>query len=914
MKAGFYWRYATRSLRRGGQRTLLAIFCVAVGVMAIVSLQLVGNMVDNGLTTNVREGNGGDISVRSDVVPINTQQLKAFDTLKSSGTITDYTAVVSGQVKGNDKDGSNDIFILRAVDPQKFPLSGTPPFKDPSDGSFPSLLTGNYAVVNQKWLDQTGYQKGDSLSIGTTDGRTLNVTIGGVLNNAGAFQRPQILVSLDTYAAAPSSSGLPVGYSVVYVTVPGHTDANAEAAKKDIQSDLPQATVTTTKDALAQNESQVQSIRNFLRIVGLLALLIGGIGIVNTMQVLLRRRQLEIAMLKTAGYRRGNLYTMFGLEAALLGIVGGVLGAGIGVGVSFLVKGLVERAFFINLPATIDPVTVASGVAIGFFTALIFGIMPIVQASQIRPLAVLRGLGEGARAGSILLTIGLSALLVALFFLFCLAILGNLWLTSLAIVVTGILLLLLSLFFTLVVLVISNLPVPDGFPWWYVLLVLASLLVAGGITWFAPGFGALFLFLAVCGFVVMLLPRTWKSNVRMALRNVGRQRARTVTTLIALFVGVFAIGIILVLGQNIKDQINAALSNNLKYNSFVIAGVDNRAQVEQTLDGMSGIQAKQENSVAQGALPIAVRGVPMAEIVKNAGRGGPNNLGRQGAYALLSSLEGFDLAHGGTPQATIVPGEQDNGVKGRNLSAADAGTSNILLPHAASLAPLNLKLNDTIVIAGQDGKTTVTFTVVGFFSDADSLTGAAVWADDSQVNIISGGKPLYVFQLKIDPTLSDEKLRQIQRAVPNVQTFSLVDLVLFINTLLNNLIIMLTAIASLAMIAGIIIIANAVALAMLERRRELGILKSVGFTSRSVLSEVLIENGAVGFAGALLAMLLVTAAIFILSKFVFNSDFSVATPLVLGIVLATAAVCMVVAAFVAWGATRVRPLEVLRYE
>jgi ABC-type antimicrobial peptide transport system permease subunit len=147
-----------------------------------------------------------------------------------------------------------------------------------------------------------------------------------------------------------------------------------------------------------------------------------------------------------------------------------------------------------------------------------------------------------------------------------------------------------------------------------------------------------------------------------------------------------------------------------------------------------------------------------------------------------------------------------------------------------------------------------------------------------------------------------------------VQTFSFVELLLLINTLLNNLIIMLTAIASLAMIAGIIIIANAVALAMLERRRELGILKSVGFTSRSVLGEVLLENGMVGFTGALLAMLLVTLATTILSKAVFNSPFGVATPLVLGIVLATAAVCMAVAGFVAWGATRVRPLEVLRYE
>jgi predicted lysophospholipase L1 biosynthesis ABC-type transport system permease subunit len=905
MRAGFYWRYATRSLIRGGQRTLLAIFCVAVGVMAIVSLQLVGNMVNNGLTDNVRQGNGGDISVRSDVVPISAQQIKSFDTLKSQGVITDYTAVSAGQAQGNDKDGSRDIFTLRAVDPQKYPLAGSPNFKDPGDGSFSSLLTGNNAVVTQKWLDQTGYRKGDSLTVRTADGRSLNLTIDGVLFDAGAFQRPQILVSLVTYTAAPSSSGLPVSFSAVYVTVPGHTDANATTAKQAIQTNLPQATVTTTKDALAQNADQVQSIRNFLRIVGLLALLIGGIGIVNTMQVLLRRRQLEIAMLKTTGYRRSNLYAMFGLEAGILGVVGGALGAAIGIGVSFLVKGLVERAFFISLPNSVDPLTVASGVAIGFFTALIFGLMPIVQASQIRPLAVLRGQSEGTSRESILLTIALSALLVAMYFTLSLVILGDLRNTILAVVITGILLLLLSLFFTAVVLVISRLPVPDGFPWWYVLIVVVGLLIAAGITLAVPDFGVLFLVLAAFGFVVVLLPRTWKSNVKMALRNIGRQRARTVTTLVALFVGVFVIGIILVLGQNIKDQINQALLTNLPFNSFILAGVDNRAQVEQTLNGISGIQARQENSIAQG-LPISVRGVPMAQVVADAGRPGLDSLGREGTYGILSSLEGSDLTRGALPQVSIV--------QGRNLKKSDAGTGNVLMPVSAGSNPLKLKLNDTFVVASQDGKTLVTFKVVGVYTTSDAFSASSIRTDDSQVSTIAGGKPLYVFELKIDPTQADQKLSQVEKAVPNVQTFSVVDLLLLVNTLLNNLIIMLTAIASLTMIAGIIIIANAVALAMLERRRELGILKSVGFTSRSVLSEVLLENGIVGFTGALMAMLLVTFAVAVLSTIVFGSSFSVSAPLVIGSVLGVAAICMVVAGFVAWGATRVRPLEVLRYE
>jgi hypothetical protein len=54
MKSRLYWRSATRSLARGGQRTTLSIVCVAVGVLAVVALQLVSAMVTTGLTGDVR--------------------------------------------------------------------------------------------------------------------------------------------------------------------------------------------------------------------------------------------------------------------------------------------------------------------------------------------------------------------------------------------------------------------------------------------------------------------------------------------------------------------------------------------------------------------------------------------------------------------------------------------------------------------------------------------------------------------------------------------------------------------------------------------------------------------------------------------------------------------------------------------
>src|SRR6516162_61224 len=93
MKTRMYWRYATRSLTRGGQRTLLAIFCIAVGVMAIVSLQLVGNMVNHALTDNLRAANGGDLAVFSATSQITASDLATFDRLVAQGVLTGYIPV-----------------------------------------------------------------------------------------------------------------------------------------------------------------------------------------------------------------------------------------------------------------------------------------------------------------------------------------------------------------------------------------------------------------------------------------------------------------------------------------------------------------------------------------------------------------------------------------------------------------------------------------------------------------------------------------------------------------------------------------------------------------------------------------------------------------------------------------------------
>ncbi len=311
MKLSMYFHYTVRSLLRGGQRTILAIFCVAVGVMAIVSLQLAGYMLQHSLTANVREANGGDIAVTSQSIPLKQSDLAFFDQLKHNGTISDDTAIIVAN--GSLRAGASMLqsFSVEAVNPQHFPLVSPPSFINPGNGSISTLLSNNQVIVTQDFLQAYNKQLGDSFNVymknSTGFSFTLRVTIAGVIANSGMFAQSGNLLLLSTsdYLASDGASF----YSTVYITTVDQ--AHTDRAVKAISAHFPLATTQTVADVLKTEQSTTDSINKFLEIAGLLALLIGGVGIVNTMQVLLSRRKTEIAMLKTAGYHRGDLYLLF---------------------------------------------------------------------------------------------------------------------------------------------------------------------------------------------------------------------------------------------------------------------------------------------------------------------------------------------------------------------------------------------------------------------------------------------------------------------------------------------------------------------------------------------------------------------------------------------------------------------------
>jgi putative ABC transport system permease protein len=109
--------------------------------MSIVSLQLVGQMISQTLTSNIRELNGGDLSISSTVTPFTMQNITFFDQLKKAGHISTYTPIFADNNSSVQGFSTHSQKIqLFVVHPDTFPVVGSPRFENPPHATFNSIL------------------------------------------------------------------------------------------------------------------------------------------------------------------------------------------------------------------------------------------------------------------------------------------------------------------------------------------------------------------------------------------------------------------------------------------------------------------------------------------------------------------------------------------------------------------------------------------------------------------------------------------------------------------------------------------------------------------------------------------------------------------------------------------------------
>jgi putative ABC transport system permease protein len=174
--------------------------------------------------------------------------------------------------------------------------------------------------------------------------------------------------------------------TTVYVrATPGYEQPVAEALPTAISLGGPDSAECTVPsellEAQAETDTQLQTI---VAVMGGLALLVGAVGIANVMTISVIQRSSEIGIRRALGHTRATIAWQFLIEAVVIGLLGGAIGAVVGAGVLWIgveIKGWVY---------TIDPGVFVLGIGSALLMSVVAGIYPSTKAARLEPLETLR--------------------------------------------------------------------------------------------------------------------------------------------------------------------------------------------------------------------------------------------------------------------------------------------------------------------------------------------------------------------------------------------------------------------------------------------------------------------------------------------------------------------------------------------
>jgi putative ABC transport system permease protein len=383
-------RYALRQLRGGLRGFFVLMACIALGVMAIAGVGSVAASLGEGLAREGRTLLGGDVAfslIQREAKP------DEVSFLRSRGEVS-VAATLAAMVRSGD--GRLALVEIKAVD-AAYPMLGELTLQPKMQVA--ELLAEREGVfgaaADSTLLARLDLKVGDHVSIGKSSFQIRSVVDAEPDKLAGGIGLgPRFLIA----EAGLRSTGLLQPGSLVRwlyrLKLPDNAadDRSATALINDVRSALPQAgwEIRSRSNASPQLERTISRFTQFLTLVGLAALLVGGVGVANAVKSHIDRSRDIIAALKALGATGRDVFTIYLTQVVVLAGIGSVIGLAVGAALPFILVGVFGRLLPLPVVPALHPDELALSLVYGLLTALAFGLWPLGRVHDVPVAALFR--------------------------------------------------------------------------------------------------------------------------------------------------------------------------------------------------------------------------------------------------------------------------------------------------------------------------------------------------------------------------------------------------------------------------------------------------------------------------------------------------------------------------------------------
>jgi ABC-type antimicrobial peptide transport system permease subunit len=360
---------ALRDLGRRKVRTALTVLGIGVGVAAIVAL----NGISEGMIQQLNQVAGGsslgDLTLMQRGVP--DMSLSAIDERvgRAIGAMPEVETT-SGMVLGFSSQPGMTFFIILGLDPN------SPPMRHFNLAEGRSIQRPNEILL--------GRAAADALKKGVAD--TLQV-FNGVYRIVGIYETGVGFEEAGgVFALREAQTILSRPRQVSYLLVDVRNPQDVEAVRQAIERRFPDVKASTSSE-FAQNTDDIQTLESMTGAIVFMALVVGGIVILNTMIMTIYERTREIGTLRALGWRKRRILGAVVREAVLLSTLAGLVGVLLGVGLVMLAGASPAASY---LQGSFTPQMLAQAVAIAVVLGVLGGLYPAWRASRLSPVEALR--------------------------------------------------------------------------------------------------------------------------------------------------------------------------------------------------------------------------------------------------------------------------------------------------------------------------------------------------------------------------------------------------------------------------------------------------------------------------------------------------------------------------------------------